>query len=192
MHRDVRDAERLEGARIDVGGLATRDRDLVDLEGIDRLERLLPAMLGERGRIFRLFADVREVDVEERPIEAKVRDETPVHQRLPFDAGVELRHRQDGRVGMRVLGEGQPVERHAEAERMEVQALDVRRVPLQTLVHLGLDRPAEWLVDEERRDHDERDEGDDDQRRDAGTTAGRAKAQEASASRGRPGRGCVG
>ena len=90
MDRDVGDAERLEGSRIDVDGFAAPDRDLVDLERIDCLERLLPAVLGERGRILRLFANVREVDVEKRPIDAEVRDETPVHQRLPFDAGVEL------------------------------------------------------------------------------------------------------
>lgn len=80
---------------------------------------------------------------------------------------------------MRGLREGDVVERQPEAERMEAEPLDARRVALQPVVHLALDLPAQRLVDEERGDGDEGEDDPDDQQRHPGAPAGRAQPQAA-------------
>ena len=57
------DLERGERPLVDVDELAACDADLVDLQGIDGLERVLPAVILDRGRIRGLGAQLLEVRV---------------------------------------------------------------------------------------------------------------------------------
>ena len=68
---------------------------------------------------------------------------------------------QDRRVGMRVLRDDDVPESEREADRVEVERADPRRVPLERVVHLGFGVATKRLVDEERgrvgEDQDHRD-----------------------------------
>ena len=153
---DPADLERLEGSLVDVGHAAVRHADLVDLQGIDRLERFLPAVVLDRCRILRLGRELLEVHVDGGLRQREVGDQPAPEERLPLDARVQPRRLEDGRVGMGLLEELQIVEGQREPDRMEAELADLRGVPLQLLVHLADDDPPERLVDEERADHGQR------------------------------------
>ena len=150
--------ERLEAGVVDVGDLAVRDADPVDLQRIDRLERLLPALVLHRRLVRGLPLQVLAVGVDLRAVDAEVRDQASEEEGLPLHAGVEALHLEHRRIGMLVLDDDEVGERQRAADGMEAQPPDVRRVALEPLVHLAFDVAAQRLVDEERRDDDQRHE----------------------------------
>src|SRR5262249_7235110 len=139
-HVDLPEGQRLVRSLVDVRDPAVDDPHPVDLERIDRLERLLPALLVEGRRVFRLLLDVRSVGVELRLLEPEVRDHSTEDQRFPLHARVEPRDMQHRRLRMGVLDEDEVVKGQRRADRMEAQLLDVGGVALQPSVHLALDR----------------------------------------------------
>ena len=53
---------------VDVGDFALHDPELIDLEGRDRLHGLLPAPFPHRHLVPSLMDELREVEVEDRPL----------------------------------------------------------------------------------------------------------------------------
>ncbi len=155
-HRlDLRDPQRPRLPRLHVRGLAVDDLELVDLQRVHRLQRVLPAVVLHRRRVLQLGLEVRLVDVDERPDEREVGDELAVHERAPLHAGAQPLDPHHGWIRIRVLDELDVVEVDGEPDRMEVELADVGGVALHLPVHLGLGHAPQRLVDEERDDHGE-------------------------------------
>ena len=154
---DPADLERGEGPLVDVGHPTVRHADLVDLQGVDRLERLLPAVFLDRRRILGLGAQLLEVHVQGGLRQGEVGDQSAAEERLPLDARIQARRVEDGRIGVGLLDELQIIEGQREPDRMEAELPDVRAVPLQLLVHLAHHYAAERLIDKERGDDGQHD-----------------------------------
>ena len=157
VHRrlDLRYAQRPRLRRLDIGRLAVDDPELIDLQRVHRLQRVLPAVLLHRRRISQLGLEVRLVDVDDRLDQPEVGHQRPVDQRAPLHAGGEPLDPHDGRIGIGVLDELNIVEIDGEADRVEVELPDVRRIALHPAVHLALRHAPERLLDEERDDDGE-------------------------------------
>jgi hypothetical protein len=154
-----REAQGLERALVDIGHFPIDELELVDLQRVDGLEGLLPPALSDRRLLLGLFAELLEVHVELRVVEAEVGNGLEPDHLSPLGAGGELGDVDHRRIGMRVLGEYDVGQRERGADRMEAQLLDLHGIAVEALVHPTLDKPAHRLVDEEGRDEREDDHG---------------------------------
>ncbi len=143
--------------------------------GIDGLERFLPSPLLHGRLVLGLFQELRTVDVEARALEEEVRDEVEREELLPVDARLEEGQREDGRIRIRVLRDGDVAQRHGQAEEVQVGVPHGRGVPVELRVHVPFERPPERLVAEERGGEEEREEGGESDRRDLPAPAAPAR-----------------
>ncbi len=104
------------------------------------------------------------VDVERRAHELEVGDQPAADQRRPLDVRAEPLDLHDGGVGPGVLDEDDVAQIEGEADRVEVEAPDGRRVAVEPLVHLALHLTPQRLVEEEGGDDQEDRDGDGDAR----------------------------
>ena len=141
--------ERLEGPPVDVGHVPVLDLEVIDLERIDRLERVLPAAILDWSRAGDLLAGLCQVDVKRGTIDHEVTYQAAMEQRTPVHAGAEQANARNGRIRVRVLDQDQLGDVERETDRMEVELADVRGIPLQRPVHLCLGVAPERLVDQE-------------------------------------------
>jgi hypothetical protein len=73
---EATDAHRLRLSGLHVGHVAVTNGEAVDLERVNRLQGVLPAVVGHRHVVFLLRLEVIAVDVERRAHELEVGDET--------------------------------------------------------------------------------------------------------------------
>ena len=73
-HIQLAETQRARRVLIDIGDLALDDSHLIDVEGINRLHGLLPAALLYRHLVPSLMDDLREVEVERRPLDPQISD----------------------------------------------------------------------------------------------------------------------
>ena len=147
---EIADVQRLEGALIDVRHVALLNLEVVDLQRIDRLERVLPAAFLDGSRVLDFLPRLRQIDVDGRLHELDVGNELAGQERAPVDARAQPLETDDRRLGMLVLRDHDVVEIEREAQRVEVQLPDARGVALERAIHLRLGIAAQRLVDEER------------------------------------------
>ena len=169
LHVEVGQLEGVFRVRVDVRHRRVPDEEAVDLEGIDLFHRLLPAPLLDRRRIRRLGAQLRQVEIDARPVEDEVRDELQGEKLLPLDARVEPRELEHGRFGVGLLPQDQVLESQRQVDRVESEALDPDGIALEAPVHAALHRPAQGLVDEEQGDDEEDENARQDEKDRAGT-----------------------
>jgi hypothetical protein len=101
-------AERFFRVLIDIGERSVPDRQVVDLEGINRLHRLLPAVLLERYGTGGLGAILPQVDPDFRPFELDFRDDLSAEDLPPMDVELKNRKTGDRRIRIFLLENGQP------------------------------------------------------------------------------------
>ena len=146
-------AERLEGPLVLVGDVPSGNPQLVDVEGIDRLQRLLPSLVLDRGRVGDLGPRLGQVQDHDGVVDENVAHHAPGQEGPPVDAGVQaldIRHRG---VGILVLDDHGVAQVHGEVDRAEVELADRDGVALEARVHLPFGIAAQRFVDEEERDH---------------------------------------
>src|SRR5437867_1128536 len=120
---EVAQAQRLEGPLVDVRHVTVANLEVIDLERVDSLQRVLPAALLDRGRVGDLLARLRQVDVDRRLLDLDVGDEAPGEQRSPVDAGAQALDSKNGRIGMSVLNDRQALQIERETQRVKVEVL---------------------------------------------------------------------
>ena len=147
---EVAKAQRLERPRVDVGHVAAAHLEVVDLQGVDRLQRLLPSALLDRGRVVDLLSRLLEIDVDRGLLDLDVGDEAAAQKRSPVDAGAQALDVKDCRVGVCVLGDLHVFQVERQAQRVEIERRNARGVPLERSVHLRLGIPSQRLVDHGR------------------------------------------
>ena len=135
---ELRHFERPGAAAVQVAHRAVVDAKEVDLERVDFLQSLLPAVLGHRRRILRFLLEMVPVHVEHGIVKVELRDQASVQERRPLEIRPDVRKRRDRRFGMRVLDELHVVEVHREHERVEMRAAERRRIALEPRVHPAL------------------------------------------------------
>ena len=151
LELEVVDPQGLEGPVVLVGDVAPRDLEPVDLEGIDRLQRVLPPLVLHRGGVVDLLLGLGEIEDDHRPLDEDVADHPAGQEGPPVHARVEpadVRHR---RVGMLMLDDHGVPQVEREVDRVEMERADGRGVALQPRVHLRFRVAAQRLVDEEER-----------------------------------------
>ena len=159
----VVDAERLEGAVVLVRDVSPGNPQLVDLERIDRLERLLPSLVLDGSGVTDLGPGLRQVQDHDRVVDENVANHAPRQEGAPVDAGVKALDVGHRRVGILVLDDHGVAEVQGKVDRAEVELAYRHGIALEARVHLGFGIAAQRLVDEEERDpgghdheHDER------------------------------------
>jgi hypothetical protein len=98
---------------------------VVDLERVDRLDRLLPAALLDGSGIGDLLPRLSQIDVQHRVVDEEVADQPPVNEGAPMHARAEERDARDRRLRMRVLHHEHAPQVEREAQGMEVELLEV-------------------------------------------------------------------
>src|SRR4029450_9240784 len=104
---------------VDVRDVAVSDLEVVDLERIDRLQRLLPAALLHRYAIGDLLASLRQIDMNRRLVDLDYGDAASERARAPVDAAAQTLDPQDRRLRMLVLRDCHIAQIEREPERME-------------------------------------------------------------------------
>src|SRR5207249_10852646 len=88
---EVADAQRLERALVDVGDVAVANLEMVDLQRVDGLQRVLPAALLHRGWVGDLLPRLRQVEVDFGLFELDVADGAPIEQSGPVGPRAQAR-----------------------------------------------------------------------------------------------------
>ena len=130
-----------------------RDAELVDLERVDRLERVLPPLVLHRGRIVDLRPGLAQVQGHDRVLDEDVADHPTRQEGAPVDARVEALDARHRGVGLLILDDHGVAEVQGEVDRAPVQRADRDRVAGEARVHLGLGVATQRLVHEEQGHH---------------------------------------
>jgi hypothetical protein len=143
---DVRHDQGPRVVRLDVGTGTLSNPYLVHLQGVNRSERILPPTLldGHAVRVLQFCLTLFEVDA--RAIDAKIRHQLAEDQVRPLDARRELRDVDDRRVRRRVLNDHQILQIETEADDVEVDAPQARRVALEAAVEPVLHETAQRAI----------------------------------------------
>jgi len=95
----------LVGTLIDISQLAVTNFKNVDLQRVDRLKSVLPPFLRDGSLALLLTLDIIQIDVQSRPFDQNIADETYFDQRSPVNARAETLNAGDRRVRIRILDE---------------------------------------------------------------------------------------
>ncbi len=155
---EVRELERTLGVLVDIGQGALSDAELVDLQGIDRLDGSLPALAIHRHLVGELAPQLGQVHVRDRPVDREVGDELQGQKLFPVHARVQSRNEEDRGLGVRRLADHDIVQRERKPERLKPRLPDARGVALEAGVHPAFDGAPERLVGHEAHGRQENDQ----------------------------------
>ena len=153
--------ERAEWAFVDVLDLAVVNHDLINLQRVNFLQRLLPAALFNGNFVVDFFLGLLAIDVDLRAVDLQIGHDSPEQDGAPVDARTEKSNVGDRRFGIVILNDGHILQVRGQAYGVKVESADRYRVTLYRRVESRFRSPAQGLVDKKGSydgDHEKQDE----------------------------------